>query len=27
VEHELQDVHMRLDHTRAVYSELRKKFA
>jgi chromosome segregation ATPase len=26
-EHELQDVRMRLDHTQAVYNELRKKFA
>jgi chromosome segregation ATPase len=26
-EHELQDVHMRLNHTQAVYDEIRKKFA
>ena len=26
-EHELQDVRTRLDHTRAVYDEIRKKFA
>jgi len=25
-EHELQDVRMRLDHTQAVYDEIRKKF-
>ena len=26
-EHELQDVRMRLDHTQAMYDEIRKKFA
>lgn len=26
-EHDLQDVRMRLDHTQAVYDEIRKKFA
>lgn len=26
-EYELRDIRMRLDHTRAVYDELRKKFA